>query len=144
MEAGLTRADLESLARLGIPESLLIEARVVRVSDREARDTYGIKGKQTSDMSGIVFPYFSPETGYRTTARLRRDHPEIEDGKLKNKYMSPYGDGRHLYFPPGCVELLKQPEVPVVLVEAEKSVLACPMGTQETARSIVAVRNCYR
>ena len=116
--------DLEAFARLGIPPELLAEAGVQRVSDREARDNFGITGSVTRDMSGIVFPYFVPSLAYRVTARLRRDSPEIEEAKTKNKYISPYGDGRHLYFPPGAEGKLKSPELPIVLVEAEKSVLA--------------------
>jgi putative DNA primase/helicase len=135
----LSCADLDGLARLGIPEELLNEAHVVRVSDREARDKYGIRGSPTKDMSGIVFPYFIPQLEYPPTARLRRDHPEFEDGKPKNKYISPYGCARHLYFPPGCKELLKQPEVPVVLVEAEKSVLAITAWSRRTGIKVIAL-----
>ena len=75
-------------------------------------------------MSGIVFPYFIPGVGHRVTARLRRDNPEIEDGKPKGKYIAPYGDSRHLYFPPDARAKLDGAETPIVLVEAEKSVLA--------------------
>lgn len=39
----------------------------------------------------VVFPYWDPRTGRRTTARLRRDHPEIENGKPRNKYITAYG-----------------------------------------------------
>ena len=58
------------------------------------------------------------------TARVRRDNPEIEDGKIKDKYISAYGDGRHLYFPPDARDKLQEPGTPIVLVEAEKSALA--------------------
>jgi hypothetical protein len=75
-------------------------------------------------MRGIVFPYFSPVTGRRVTARLRRDNPEIEDGKEKDKYISAYGDGRHLYFPPGSAAKLEQSDIPIALVESEKASLA--------------------
>jgi Protein of unknown function (DUF3987)/Domain of unknown function (DUF3854) len=61
----------------------------------EARGKYGITGH--GDMAGIVFPYFDPNTGHRVTARLRRDNPEVEDGKEKNKYISAYGDRKHLH-----------------------------------------------
>lgn len=76
-------------------------------------------------MGGIVFPYFSPTDGVRRTCRVRRDHPEMENGKPKKKYVVPYGDRRHLYFVPGSAALgSDDPTVPVVLVEAEKSALA--------------------
>lgn len=124
MKGGFTASDLERFEQIGIGAELLVEARVRRVTDSEARSDFGIKGSPTMHMTGIVFPYFIPAVDYRVTARLRRDNPEIEDGKPKNKYMSPYGDGRHLYFPPRAAEKLMQPDMPVVLVEAEKSVLA--------------------
>jgi putative DNA primase/helicase len=121
---GLTASDFERFERMGIGAQLLVEARIRRVTNSEARNDFGFKGSPTLDMSGIVFPYFIPAVDYRVTARLRRDNPEIEDGKRKNKYISAYGDGRHLYFPPRVAEKLKQPNIPIALVEAEKSALA--------------------
>jgi hypothetical protein len=96
----LTTADIEALSRLGIPADLIARARVERLTDYEAREKYGITGY--GDRSGLVFPNFDPADGRRRTARLRRDNPEIEGGKPKNKYISAYGDRRHLYFVPGC------------------------------------------
>lgn len=77
----LASSDLAAFGRLGIGAELLAKARVRRVTDQEARDIYGITGSVTKDMSGGVFPYFSRVTGRRVTARVRRDNPEIEDGK---------------------------------------------------------------
>jgi hypothetical protein len=99
--SSLTVADLSTFGRFVIPPELLAQAHVERVSDYEARE-YGNTGPVTSDMSGVVFPYFSIETGARVTARVRRDKPDVEAGKEKNKYICPYGDCKHLYFPPGA------------------------------------------
>lgn len=104
----LIPADIAAFARLGIPSELLAQARVQRVTDLEARERYGIKGPATSDMSGIVFPYSNVASGVRVTARVRRDNPEVEDGKEKNKYISAYGDRKHLYFPPGAADKLEE------------------------------------
>jgi Domain of unknown function (DUF3854) len=120
----LTECDLELFQCIGVPNDLLRDACIERVSDRDARERFGIQGPAARDMAGIVFPYYSHITGRRVTARVRRDHHEIEGGRPKNKYVSPYGDPRHLYFPPGAAEKLKSPEVAIVLVEAEKSALA--------------------
>src|ERR1039458_209882 len=121
----LQDSDLSMFERLGIPAELLIRAGVERVTDREARDKFGIKG--SGDMSGIAFPYIDPETmsngRRRTYVRIRRDHPEFENGKPKKKYVAPYGDRKRLYFPP-IPELFGDATVPIVLVEAEKSSLA--------------------
>ena len=51
----LTPANRNMFSRLGISPDLLLESRVQRVSDREAREEFGISGY--GDMSGIVFPY---------------------------------------------------------------------------------------
>jgi uncharacterized protein (DUF927 family) len=90
-------------------------------------------------MSGIVFPYFNVATGARVTARVRRDNPEIEDGKEKNKYMSAYGDHKHLFFPPGANDRLRESDSPIMLVEAEKSALALTAWAGRTAQNLLAV-----
>lgn len=146
--ASLLESDIATFAKLGIPSSLLVEARIQRVTDAQARTDFGITGSPSQDMSGIVFPYFSPVTGNRTTARLRRDHPEVdaETGKPKNKYVSAYGDGRHLYFPPDAWNRLQEPTTPIVLVEAEKSVLAGMAWAKRMGRPnllFIGLGGCY-
>ena len=112
-------------ARFGVSEDLLRAAKVERVTDEEARSEYGITGPASSDMAGLIFEYYIPACDYRVTSRLRRDKPERDkEGNPKNKYMSPYGDGRHLYFPPGAKALLDDSETVIVLVESEKAALA--------------------
>src|SRR5437667_12638648 len=133
----LTPADLAMFLRLGIPAELLNRAGIERVTDREARERFGIVGY--GDMSGIVFPYMDPMNGHRWTARVRRDNPEIEGRKPRNKYISAYGDRRHLYFPPGSAELMHDPAVPIVLVEAEKSALALVTWAARMGRKLLPV-----
>jgi hypothetical protein len=141
----LTSADIEAFSRLGVPADLIARAGVERVTDHEARKKYGITGYGYGDRSGLVFPNFDPADGRRRTARLRRDNPEIEEGKPKNKYISAYGDRRHLYFVPGCDTLLRDATVPIVLVEAEKSALALTAWVERTGRKIlpVAMGGCW-
>jgi Protein of unknown function (DUF3631) len=144
--SNLTAVDLEVFAKLRIPSELLELAGIARVTDREARETYGISGG--GDMSGIAFPYFDPESmsngRRRTYVRIRRDHPELEDGKLKKKYVAPYGDRKRFYFPP-TPELFANATVPIVLVEAEKSSLAMTAWAERTGRTILplAMGGCY-
>ncbi len=139
----LLDSDLSLFARLGIPTHLLERAGIERVTDREAREKYGITG--SGDMGGIAFPYFSPIDDVRRTCRVRRDHPEIERGKPKKKYVVPYGDRHHLYFVPGCAELLTDPSVPVVLVEGEKSALALVAWAERNQHKLlcVAMGGCF-
>jgi hypothetical protein len=134
----LSESDLKMFARLSIKPSLLAEARICRVTDSEARGMYGIRFD--GDVSGIVFPYPDPASGYRVTARLRRDHPEVDtDGKPQDKYICPWGDNRHLYFPPGAGALLGDVTVPVVIVEAEKSALALTALGDRHGRRLLAI-----
>jgi putative DNA primase/helicase len=136
--ADLTAADLAAFARLRIGPELLAQAHIKRVTDQQARAEYGITGTASNDMSGIVFPYFNM-TGQRVTCRVRRDNPEIEAGKEKNKYISAYGDRKHLYFPPGATAKLQDPNIPVALVEAEKSSLALTAWAERTGMNLLAV-----
>jgi hypothetical protein len=135
--ATLTERDIEMFARLGIGITLLEQARVRRVTDTEARRDYGIT--MSGDMAGIIFPYYIPACDYRVTARLRRDNPEVEDNRPRNKYISAYGDGRHLYFPPGAKIMLANPATEIVLVEAEKSVLALTAWAQRQGQNLLAL-----
>jgi Domain of unknown function (DUF3854) len=136
--------DLEMFSRLGIDAGLLEKARVERLTDSEARDRLGINGRY-GDMAGIWFPYRNPRDGYRWTGRIRRDHPEEEDGRPKNKYLSAYGDRRHLFFAPGANEVIDDLTVPAVLVEAEKSCLSLAgLGTRSGKRMLpIALGGCY-
>ena len=73
------------------------------------------------------------------TCRLRRDHPEMENGKPRDKYLSAFGDTKHLFFPPGAGELLADTSVPIIIVEAEKSVLAIMAAAERTGRRVLAI-----
>jgi hypothetical protein len=136
----LREADLSVFNRLGIPPELLAAAGVHRVTDADAREKYGIRGG--GDMSGVAFPYFEPSTMSnglsRWYVRIRRDHPDIEDGKEKKKYVAPYGDRKHLYFPPRP-DWFADVSIPIVLVEAEKSALALTAWAQRNGHRLLAL-----
>jgi hypothetical protein len=71
--------------------------------------------------------------------RVRRDYPELgTDGKPRAKYVGP-PDLHHLYFAPGVGTLLTDPSVSVVIVEAEKSVLALTAGAARANRRLLAI-----
>jgi hypothetical protein len=117
----------------------LYKPGVVRVSNEEAREKFGLVGSATMDMSGLCFPYNDPLTGSRHTCRVRRDNPEWEKGKEKGKYQAPFGDKRHLYLVPGCGDLIDDVNVPLVLSEAEKSTLALTAWSDRIGRKILPV-----
>jgi hypothetical protein len=133
---GLTSADLAMFAALGIPAELVAAAGVKRVDNGGAQE-HGFS--RPGDLSGLVFPYIDPATGRTVTYRLRRDHPEMEGGKPKDKYLSAYRDRRHAYFPPGAGELVRDPTVLIVLVEAEKSALALTALAARKGRKLLAI-----
>ena len=135
MTTNLQPADLAAFAKLGITEATLAAAGVERVTATEGAERFGITSNNGGIISGgIVFPYYSAVTGKRVTARLRRD--DAVDG---GKYISAYGDRRHLYFPPECKPLLADLIVTTVLVEGEKDVLAGVDWAKRCNRSFLFV-----
>lgn len=137
--SALSPADVAALTALRIDVDLLRLAGVRRVDDRTARDVLGLNGKP-GDFSGIEFPYFAPDGARRFTSRIRLDHPPVKaDGTPEGKYRTPYGDWRHLYFAPGAAALLDDCSVPVVIVEAEKSVLALTSAAARTGRPLLVI-----
>lgn len=119
----LTESDYRSLEARWITPEVAQAAGLRRVDDREGREVLG--RHDSGSYSGILIPYFWPEAQYPTTYRIRRDHPEMESGKPKGKYLSPPTDGNHLYFPPGTPACwLNNTAVSIVIVEGEFKSLA--------------------
>ena len=137
MTSNFHPADLDNFAKLGIGEAMLVAAGIERVTDAEAKEKFGITC--VGDRAGIIFPYFSPVTRKPCTARLRRDNPPVEAGKPQDKYILAYGNRKHLYFPPDCGLVLPDLSVAVVIVEAEKSVLAGMEFAARTKRSFLFI-----
>lgn len=137
----LTSTDLANFARLKIPQELLVLAHVCRVTNFEARNDFGIAGNSDMDLGGIIFSYMNPSGTHRWSCRLRRDHSEVENGRPVRKYVAPFGDVHHLYFPPGSSRVLENPQAAIVLVEAEKSSLAITAWAMRTkvADQILAI-----
>lgn len=137
----LTPSDLAWLERSWITPDLAERAQIRRVDAIEGAEIVG--QKPGPDYSGIVFPYIRPGVSYSHLERLRVDHPPtIEIGssaqKSPRKYLTAAGRGNSLYFIPGTpVELLQDPEVPLVITEGEKKGIALHRAaweaTSETA-----------
>ena len=136
-EVSLTPADLSAHAALGITPEMLAAAQVRRVDDIDARER--LTSKHPGDLAGILYPYLSATNGRATTYRLRRDHPEMENGKPKDKYLSAWGDAKRLYFPPNCAALLADVDADVIIAEAEKSVLAIACAAESAGRLVLPV-----
>ncbi len=110
-----------------------------RVDDLEAREVLGLNGKAGS-LSGIEYPYLHPLTEQRVTSRVRLDCPSLKsDGTPDKKYLTPYGDLRTLFFPPGVSRWLSDATVPVVFTESEKAALAATAAAARAERRVVAI-----
>ena len=87
-------------------------------------------GRKSGDYSGLLIPYFQPETNQVRGYRLRRDHPDLEydvagNLKVRQKYLSAPGRSNMLYLPPGVSHsLLSEPATPIVITEGEFKTLA--------------------
>jgi hypothetical protein len=136
----LTPEDVALHARLRIPPDLLRAAQVRRLTHQQSAEVLSVSAERSRNLEGIEYPYISPITGRRVTSRVRLDTPPLTgDGTPDGKYRSPWGDRRHLYFPPGVAASLSDRRVHVVLVEAEKSALALTASAQRIGRRVVAL-----
>src|SRR4030095_5186109 len=133
----LLPGDVEMFGRIRVPLEILERAHVRRVSPHEAQDACGIRYR-SPHLEGLAFPYLDPRNGRELTCRVRRDHPEMEQGKPKAKYLSP-PDRKHLYFPPESSRLLNEISTTVIFVEAEKSALAILASRERTSRTALAI-----
>lgn len=142
----LSAADLALHQALGIEPAILERAQVRRVDDREARDVLGMNGK-TGNLAGIEYPYLDPSRPtWRWTSRIRLDHPPLKpDGTPDQKYRQPYGDRRHVFFPPGTQALLADVAVPLVITESEKAALALTSAAHRAGRPllVIALGGCW-
>ncbi len=135
--AALSPADITAHQHLGITPAMLALAQIRRVDDREARDS--LTSQHPGVLSGLLYPYLHPLTGLSSTYRLRRDHPEMENGKPKDKYLSAWGDARRVYFPPGCAARLADITITVIIAEAEKSVLSITCAAERVGRVVLSI-----
>lgn len=113
--------------RHNIPEELALEAGVRHITDREARTTFDLSAPKTKKLDGWLFPYLDPNTEKVVWCRVRLDNPSKKsNGKSGGKYHGPKAEKRQrtLYYPPNAAKRLKRKSTTIVLVEAEKSVLA--------------------
>lgn len=124
----LSTADREALERDSwIDPATADTFGLYRVNSAEGAVLVGRTDRE--DYAGMVFPVYGPEDALPKEYFLRRDHPPMEqhNGTLKprQKYLAPPGRGNRLLFGPGeSVEALTNTELPIVLVEGLKKILA--------------------
>ncbi len=124
MPTPLTPADLHRLEQESwIDEPTAKAFGLYRVSSLEGRELVGRTDNE--DYAGIVFPVRFPGQSNIRENFVRRDHPSIENGKQKQKYLGPPGRSNKLLFTPGeSVEALTDTTVLIVLVEGLKKLCA--------------------
>lgn len=120
----LTPADVAALERESWIDSATADAfGLRRVSSAEGAALVGRENRE--DYAGIAFSVYWPGNSEIREVFLRRDHPPIENGKPKQKYLAPPGRSNMLLFGPGeSAEALTDPTIPIVLVEGLKKLLA--------------------
>jgi Domain of unknown function (DUF3854) len=136
----LATAHLERFHYLKIPDDLLADHGIRDVTSLEARQ-FGIQYR--GDLSGILYPCWGAD-GTPKGYRVRRDNPEIENGKPKAKYVQSV-DRPHLFFEKTSRRWLSDTSVPAVFVEAYSSALAIAALTYRTAERllVVAMGGCW-
>lgn len=123
----LSSSDIAALEARWIDRQLGHAAFLRRVDSFAGAQLVGRRG---GDYAGIAIPYFAPGSYHVREYRLRRDHPDFEEGangelRVKQKYLSPPGRGNMLYLPPGCDHIvLTNTELPLVITEGEFKTLA--------------------
>jgi len=75
----LTAADLEALAARWIDKDTAKAQMLRRVASLDGKALIAANGR--GDYSGLLIPYVWPGTEHIREYRLRRDHPEVKDGK---------------------------------------------------------------
>jgi hypothetical protein len=120
----LTPVDLAALERESwIDRETAEQFGLRRVNSPEGAALVGRDNRE--DYAGIVFPIYWPGKPEPRECHLRRDHPPIENGKPKQKYLAPPGRKNLLLFGPGePAETLTNTILPIVLVEGLKKLCA--------------------
>jgi P4 family phage/plasmid primase-like protien len=131
--------DIARHGKMGIPADVLaLVGR--RVSDWEARHKCGIRFSLAKNCSGFWYIYRDPLDEHINGGRLRRDvHEWKDDGRPQDKYLSPWGNHRHLFYPPNPRELINDPETEWVYVESEKGALVVTEYGKRHGRKLLAV-----
>ena len=100
--------------------------------------SYSAVGIRTTSLDSSI-PTGDLATGEPQSYRLRRGHPEVENGEPLDKYLSAYGDAKHFFFPLETAELLADTSALAVIVEAEKSALAIMAAANRTGRHVLVI-----
>jgi predicted P-loop ATPase len=118
----LTTDDYRALSARWIDRKHADDAMLSRVSSFEGSE---LLGNRRGDCAGLLIPYLTPGESNLHSYRIRRDNPEVENGKPKAKYLAPPGAGNRVYFP-RCFgpEALADTSLDIVITEGEFKAIA--------------------
>jgi P4 family phage/plasmid primase-like protien len=134
MGGPLTAGDFEALAWRWIDRQTAKQQFLRRVNAIDGSAAIGRNG--AGDFSGMLIPNVWPGTDYIREYRLRRDHPDLENGKAVRRYMAPPGRGNLLYFPVGTDPAwLADRQLPLVITEGEFKTIALALAAQHGRQS---------
>jgi putative DNA primase/helicase len=118
----LTSRDLAALGKRWIDRATAQRQYLRRVNSLDGGEAIGKNG--AGNYAGVLIANVWPGSDYIREYRLRRDHPDIENGKPK-RYLAPPGRGNLLYFPVGTDPAwLSNPQLPIVITEGEFKTIA--------------------
>ena len=130
----LTAEDFEALAARWIDRRTAKQQFLRRVNAIDGSAAIGRNG--AGDFSGMLIPNVWPGTDYIREYRLRRDHPDLENGKAVRRYMAPPGRGNLLYFPVGTDPAwLADRQLPLVITEGEFKTIALALAAQHARQA---------
>jgi hypothetical protein len=124
----LDETDYAALTDSWITRDIADAAMLRRVDEQQGREVIGHKSSR--NCAGILFTYYLPDESGPVNYRLRRDQPDLVQGKNgelkeKGKYLGAPGAMNRLYFPPGLtLDHLADVKTPIAIVEGEKKALA--------------------
>ena len=116
-----------------ITKQIIDEAQVRCVTDEGARRDYGIKGRADWSLDGVVLPHLDAD-GNIKYVRVRCADPNEDAGQGKYVGNDAEDADRIPYIHPRGWQRLKKREAVILIVEAEKSVLALEAWLERTGQ----------
>lgn len=119
----LIPSDFDALEQRWIDCQTAEMQQLRRVSSLEGAALVGRNGR--GDFSGIAIGNEWPGSGFFREFRVRRDHPEIENGQPRMKYVGPPGRGSQVFFARGTnPEWLDDARLRLIITEGEFKAIA--------------------
>ena len=100
----LREQDVRMFTGIGVSLDLLEAAHIERVSDRDAREQFGIQGPASRDMAGWCFRTIRTSPAVVSLPECGAITPRLKTGDQRTNTLARYGDRATPLLPAGCVE----------------------------------------